>query len=300
MDGAAVIEHAERGGGWSDLDRTRPVDDEERLPAEAGVALTAVGVEDPEGRPPAGRSGAVAGDDDLGGLADDVPPEADPGPPGELEADPRPLPDRGGHRRDEPGRLEDEEADPRPPGERGETAEAIREPCRPLRPGRQVHDEEVHGPAGQERARDREPFLRAGRSEDDEPFRADAAGHGLDRVEGVGEIQPGHDRAARLRRRGEPEGERGPPAREVALEREAHPARQPAGSQDPVQLRESGREDACRIGSTEVRGRRTDPAVRIELDGRGERERARHLPRGARRGRAPARSKGRQGRRHVR
>jgi hypothetical protein len=306
MDGAAVIERAERGGCRGTpggLDRARPVDDEERLPAEAGVALAAVGVEDPEGRPPAGRSGAVAGDEDLGGLTDDVPSETDPGPPGELEADPRPLPDRRGHRSDEPRRLEDEEADPRPAGEGGEAAEAIREPGGALRPGRQVHDEEVHGPAGQERARDREALLGVGRAEDDEPFRTDAAGHRLDRVEGGREVQPGHDRATRLGRRGEPEGERGPPAREVALEREAHPARQAAGSQDPVQLREPGREDAGRIGGAEA-GAWIEAGAGIELEllgrGGGHRQGADHLAGGARRGRSPARSKGRQGRRHVR
>jgi len=123
---------------------------EERLPAEAGVPLAPVRVEDPEGCPAAGRPGAVSGDDDLRGLADHVPPEADPCLPGELEADPRPLPDRGGHGGHEPGRLKDEEGDPRPPGQGREPAQAVREPGGSLGPGRQVNDEEVHGPAGQE------------------------------------------------------------------------------------------------------------------------------------------------------
>ena len=310
MDGAAAVERTEPDSWWGDLDRARPgeagerVEAEEPVPAEAGVALATVGIEDPEGRPPAGRTGAVAGDEDLGRLADDVPPEADPGPPGELEADPRPLSDCGGHRGGQPRRLEDEEADPGPAGEGGEATEAIGEPRRSPRPGRQVHDEEVHGPAGQERARDREPFLRAGRSEDDEPFRADAAGHGLDRVEGAREVQPGDDGTARLGLRGEPKGERGPPAREVAPERQAHPAGQPAGPQDRVQLRKAGREDLGRVRST---GPSTGPSGGIDggidLDvqlRRRHREGAHHLPDGAGRGRSPARSKGRQGRRHVR
>jgi hypothetical protein len=256
MDGAAAVERTEPDSWWGDLDRARPgeagerVEAEEPVPAEAGVPFAAVGVEDPDGRPPAGRAGPVAGDEDLGRLADDVPPEADPGPPDKLEADPRPLADRGGHRGGQPRRLEDEEADPGPAGEGTEAAEAIGEPGRPLRPGRQVHDEEVHGPAGQERARDREPFLRPGRGEDDEPFRADAAGHGLDGVEGGREVQPGDDRATRLGLRGEPEGERGPPAREVAPEREAHPAGEAARSEDGVELGKAGREDAGWIDRT--------------------------------------------------
>jgi hypothetical protein len=149
--------------GAAGLDRTGSVGDEEGLPAEAGIALAAVGIEDPEGGPAAGRADPAAGDENFGGLADHVPPQADPGCPGELEADARPLPDRGGHRRHEAGRLQDEEADPGPPGEGGEAAQAIREPRCPVRPGRKVHDEEIHGPPGQERTRDREALLGAGR-----------------------------------------------------------------------------------------------------------------------------------------
>jgi hypothetical protein len=233
--------------GGAGLDRTGTVGDEERLPTEAGVPLAAVGIEDPEGGPLAGRAGAIAGDHDLGRLADHVPSEADPGPPGELEANTRPLPDRSGHGRDEARRLQDEEADPRPPGEGRQATQAIREPGRALRTGRQVHDEEIDGPAGQERARDGEPFFRPGRGEDHEPLRLDAAGHGLHRVEGVGEIQPGDDGAARLGLRDEPESERRPATREVAPEREAHPAGQATRTQDGIQRREAGREDVGRI-----------------------------------------------------
>ena len=59
--------------------------DEEVLPAEAGVALAAVRVEDPEGGSPPRRPEPVAGDDRLGLLADDVAPEPDPRPAGQLE-----------------------------------------------------------------------------------------------------------------------------------------------------------------------------------------------------------------------
>jgi hypothetical protein len=221
MDGAAIAEHAERAGrcgSVDDLDGPRALEGEERVPAEAGIALAAVGVEDPDGRVAARRARPVPGDDDLGGLADDVPAEADPGLPGKLEADARPLPDRGGHRGHEARRLEDEERDPGPAGEGPEATEAIGEPGRTFRPRRQVNDEEVDGPARQERARDRQAFLSGRGREDDEPFRPDAAGHGLDRIEGRGEVQPGDDRATRLGLGGEPEGQRGPAARQVAPE----------------------------------------------------------------------------------
>jgi hypothetical protein len=62
----------------------------------------------------------------------------------------------------------------------------------------QVKDEQVDRAAGQERARDRETLVEAGRRDDDEPLEPDAAGDRLDRVEAAREIQPGHDRALRL------------------------------------------------------------------------------------------------------
>ncbi len=289
------------GGGDSGAGPARQALAEKWFEAEAGVPLTPIGVEDPEGCVPSGRTRTIPGDDDLRGLADHVPPKADPGPPGELEADPRPLPDRGGHGRDQPGRLQDKERDPRPPRQGREATQAVREPCRTLRPGRQVHHEEVHGPAGQERAGDGQALLRARGSEHHQPFRLHAAGHCLHRIERRGEVKPGDDGAARLRLRGEPERERGPPAREVPAERETHSAGQSARAQDGVQLREPGGEDAGRIRDARKWVPGPDARVRIRRgDGiRHHREGAHHLPDGARRSRSPARSKGREGRRHV-
>ena len=56
--------------------------DEEVLPAQAGVSLAAVRIEDPERRPSARRTEPVAGDERLGLLPDHVAPEADPSPDG--------------------------------------------------------------------------------------------------------------------------------------------------------------------------------------------------------------------------
>jgi hypothetical protein len=283
-------------GGWRVLGQ-------ERLEAEACIPIPAIGIEDPDGGPPARRPGPAAGDEDLGGLAHDVPPEPDPGLPGELEADPRPLPDRGGHRAVEPRRLQDEEGDPRPPGKGGKPAEPIGELRRALGPGREVDDEEVHGPPGQERAGDRQALLRAGRRDHDQPGRVDPPGHRLHGIEGIGEVQPGDDRAVRLRLGGEPEGDGGPPTREVAAQREAHPPGQPAGPEDRIQCREPGGVDLRGV-SRHLGGGDSGPETRIGI--RCEQwkwrqgERSHHVPGGARRRRSPARSKGRQGCRHVR
>ena len=60
---------------------------EEVVATEAGVALPTLRVEDPEGGPLPRRAVAIAGDQRLGPLTDDVAPEPDPRPPGKLEAD---------------------------------------------------------------------------------------------------------------------------------------------------------------------------------------------------------------------
>lgn len=52
--------------------------DQEVVPAETGVALPTVRVDDPECRPPSRRAIAVPGDECVRALADDVAPETDP------------------------------------------------------------------------------------------------------------------------------------------------------------------------------------------------------------------------------
>ena len=73
------------GEGCVDACVEQPV--EELVAAEAGVALAAVGVEDPQLRPPPRRAETVPGDHHLRPLTDDVAAEADPAAPGELQAE---------------------------------------------------------------------------------------------------------------------------------------------------------------------------------------------------------------------
>ena len=278
-------------GHWDDggIDVGRPI--EELFAAEAGVALTAVRVEDPEGGPAARWAGPAASHEDLGSLADDVPPEADPRSTSQLEADPGRLADGCRDARDEPRRLEDDETDSRPSSEGREPAEAVGDTRAVLKARREVDDEEVDGSAGEERAGHRETLFGAGRGQDHEPLRPDAAGDGLDRIERGREIEPGDDRAGRLGLRDESQGERRPAAREVAPERQAEPPGQAARPEDRVEVGEPGREDSRRISLWR------DSRLIDEGD---RRERADDLadPRGS--CRAPLRPEGRQGRRHVR
>jgi hypothetical protein len=146
--------------------------------AEAGVALPAVGVEDPQRRPPPWWAGAVARDDHLRSLADDVSTEPDPRSTGELEPNPGRLTDGRFEAPWPPARwLEHDERDPGPPRERRDPGESIAESrprgARPrgvrrrgahrrngAPPSRQVDDEQVHRPAREQGAGDRQALLR--------------------------------------------------------------------------------------------------------------------------------------------
>ncbi len=221
--------------------------DEEVVPAETGVAFTAVRVEDPQGRPPPRRAVSIAGDQRLGPLADDVASEADPRPPRELEAQAARLGDRGREAAGEPGRIEDQEQGLRPAGERGEPAETVGHPGRSIglrQPAAgQVEDEQVDRAAGQQAAGDRETLVQAGRGDDDEPLEADPARDRLDRVEAAREVQPGDHRALRLRFGDDAQRERGPAAGAVAADRDARRPRQAPRSEDRIEAREPGRDD---------------------------------------------------------
>ena len=285
---------------------------EEVVAAEAGVPFAAVGVEDPEGRPLSRRAGPVAGHDHLRPLADDVAPEPDPRSPGELEPDAGGLADRTAEARSQVRRLEDREADPGSTGEGCQAPEPIADGSAGGRAGarggtgveprREIDDQQVHGPPGQQRARDRQSLVDVDRGHDDEPFRPDPPSDRLDRVERLGEVQPGHDRAGGLGLRGEAQREGRPAARQVAPEGDAHASRQATRSQDRVEGLEARREDACRVWLAD----RPGAGFRLvfgclERDGgEGPDDPADGLaePRGS--GRTPLRPKGRERRRHVR
>lgn len=269
--------------------------------AEAGVALPTVGVEDPQRRSPPRWAGAIARDDHLRSLADDVSPQPDPGASGELEADPGGLADRaleaaGAAAR----RLKDHERDPGSTGERGNPGESIAESR--FLAARQVDDQQVHRPTREERAGDGQALLGIGGRQDDEPLRLDAAGHRLDWIERRGEVQPGHDGAGGLGLRREPQGQRRSPARDVTADRQAHPARHAAGAEDRVKLGEAGRMDSIRIGDRcggrpEIRGLQRHGGERAH-DLTGEAARTALTGEPGRRG-TPSRPEGRQRRSQV-
>jgi hypothetical protein len=154
-------------------------------------------------------------------------------------------------------RLEHDEADPGAPGQRRQSTESIGERSgrgRRRLPGvaRQVDDQQVDRSTGEERARDRQALVGIGRCQHDEPLRLDAASHDLDRVEGRREVQPGDDRTRSLCRGREPQRERGPAARRVAAQGDAHATRHAAGTENGVELGEPGREGTSDRGPAEL------------------------------------------------
>jgi hypothetical protein len=220
---------------------------EERVAAEAGVALAAVGIEDPELCPPPRRAVAAAGDGHLRPLPDDVAPEPDPPPTDELEPEAGRFGDcrrKGGRY---PRRLEDDEEGLRPSGEGGQPMEPIRQlswSVGRIEPGRQVDDEEIDRPTAEQRPGDGEALVDRCGCEDDEPLEVDPPGDRLDRVEAPPEVHPGDDRARRLRLCRESQGERRPAARAGSPEREGGRPGDAARPEDRVELGEAGRDDA--------------------------------------------------------
>ena len=229
-------------GGW-----VRGLVDEEIVPMEAGVTLTALRVEDPERRPEPRRAVAVSGDQRLRSLTHDVATETDPRATSELQAESGRSGHGTGQAAGEAGRLQHDEERLRASGEGGETTEPVGEAGRAVRGGEaaagQVQDEQIYRAPGEQRATDGQTLIERLRSDDHQPFEADAPGGGLDRIEAPGKIEPGHDGARGLGLRGEPENEGGPTARAVTANGDAGRARQATGSQDRIEGREAGPDD---------------------------------------------------------
>jgi hypothetical protein len=226
--------------------------DEEVVPAEAGVALPAVRVEDPERGPAPRRAVAVPGNQRFGALADDVASEADPGATGQLQANAGRFRDGPGQAAGETGWLEHDEQRLCPASQRGETTEPVGDGGRPVRGAQavrgwqpirgdravrgwqpirgaqatagQVQDEQVHRAPGEQRATDGQALVERLRGDDHEPFEADAPGDGLDRVEAPGKVDPGDDGARGLGLGREPQDQGGPAARAIAADRDGRRA----------------------------------------------------------------------------
>ena len=224
----------------------------------------------------------------------------DPRSPRQLEPQPGRLGDRGRQATDEVCRFENDHAHASPPTERRQSAQSITKATR-FRTRRQVHDDEVHGPAREQRPGDGQPFVEVRRADDDEPLRPDAAGHGLDRIQRAGKVQPGNDRATRLGFGDMAQGEGRAAARGIAAERGERAARDAALAEDHVKRGEARRMDSPDLTLDGLPARKSARLIVQRLHRqRRDRERPGHLGRESRRRRTPARSKIGKGTGHSR
>jgi hypothetical protein len=136
---------------------------EEAVAEEAGVTSSALRVEDPELRPPPRRPEPAPGDSHLRPLADNIPTQADPRPPGELEPEAGCLGDGRGQARGQAGGLEDDEERLRSASEGGQSMETIRDPsARPglgIRAAGKIDEEEIDRTPPEERPGDRQALV---------------------------------------------------------------------------------------------------------------------------------------------
>jgi hypothetical protein len=236
------------GTGRLDLERVH----QERVVTETRVPLAALGIEDPEGRSTPRRTVAVVRDERLRALPDDVAAEPDPRPASQLEPDAGRLVDRrretAGRQTALAGRIEDQQQGLRAPGERRESMESVGDPGRLVGPRQpaagQVEDEQVDRPTGEERARDAQALVEAGRRDDHEPLETDPARHCLDRVETARQVEPGHDRALGLGLCCDAQAEGRPTAGAGAADRDAGRPREAARPEDRIERGEASADDA--------------------------------------------------------
>ena len=209
-------------------------------PLRAGEPLARIEVADLQLHRPAESAGVILGHGHHGPLPNDVPAEAEPGAPFQLEAKAARLRERALEGTGKARWLEREEPGPYPPGmgaqapQDGLVADG--------QPRRQVDDEQIHGPAREERPGQAEALVRIRRADDDEPAQIDATTGRLERIERPGEVQPGDDRAMDLGLRHAAERERRLARRGIAMESGAGAPGQAARGKDPVERREAGRD----------------------------------------------------------
>jgi len=266
---------------------------------QARVSRAAIRVQDSE----IGRSArwrvSIAQHLGSGQLADDVPPELDPGPPLELELQPGHRFDRRGDRSGQTRRLEHDQLDLGSPGHRREPVNSVGRSGRAAGAisaagagsaairtfrtfrtfrgfdrqtafRRQVQQQDIHRSVLEEHRRDRERLVQRLRREHDEPLELNASRRRFDRIQAAREIQIGRDAAGRLGLRDRLEGQRGLAAGAVALERYGCRPGQTAQTENGVQRTKAGGDDPL------VRRpkRRPKRLVGTLLEFRSDRERA--------------------------
>ena len=161
-----------RGRGGQPVQQPRP--------DEAAVPRPALRVQDLELRAAAGRSVAVARDVGGAPLARPRPARGGSSPTGAARAGaPLASSTAAASPRPSAARLQHHEQRPGPARQRRQPPQPVPHPLpghRRVPPVRQVQHQQVHGPGGEQRARQRERLLEIRRRQDDQPFRAGRRG----------------------------------------------------------------------------------------------------------------------------
>ncbi len=278
-------EHDELGqrraaNGFEPKGKMRPIEIEEaqsRSPAREPMgrhpSFALGGVMDLQRHVPAGRPEPVLGHGHARLLADHVAPEADPRLPFELEAQAGHLGQGAVQATGQRRRLQDDEPGTDPLGMGRQPADGAL-----LAGGEtdgQVDGEEVDRSTRQQGAGQREALGRVGRADDEEPAQVDAARHGIDGVEGAGEIEPRRDGALGLGLRDASEGERRLAARQVTADGRTRLPGETAGAEGGVQIGEAGRDDVVAEWLERIVARpRVRAGIRFWVEGGGKRKRA--------------------------
>jgi hypothetical protein len=181
----------------------------------------------------------------LGPLPDDVPPESDPGPPAQLQAERGDLGDCAGDGRGQIRRLEHHHLDLGSTRQRRQSVQPLpqggRGGARAARQGRQIQQQQVHRSVLEEQRRHRQRLLESVRREHDQPFERDSPSHRLDRIEAPREVQVSGYTPGGLNPGDGLQPESGLAARSVTLEGGGSGARQPAQPEDCIERTKAGR-----------------------------------------------------------
>lgn len=235
--------HGRRGGNaGSVFGRHLP---QQLVPSQAGIPRAALRVQDPKLRRPPRRPVPIPRDAHLGPLPYDVPAEAYPRPPAQLQAERGNLGQRAHQRRGQTRRLEHQQLDPGSTRQRRQAVQSLAQSGRGqtqaiARQRRQVQQQQVHRSVLEEHRRHRQRLLDGVRREYDQPFELNAPSRRFDRVEAPREVQVGGYPTGGLDLGDGPQPESGLAARSGPLEGRDRGTRQSPQAEDGIQSAKAG------------------------------------------------------------
>ena len=248
-------------------------------PRQAGITQPALRVQDSQFRRTARRPKPIPRHADLGPLAHHVAAQSNPGSPPQLQPQRRDL-GKGARQGGGKARwLQDEQLDAGSTSQGSQSAETLgqvrrRNPGSRQGSGRQVQQQQVHGPILEKHGRHRQRLLERIGRQDDQPLELNAPGNGLHRIQASGQIQIRRDPAGSLGPGHGLQRERRLAAGPIAVEDRGCGARQPAQPKDRVQGAKAGGYRPIRRGRQAAR---QHLRVHVRTRSRSHRQRPHHF-----------------------